>query len=356
MVKSKQDKSERVAPDPTADPRLAVQALLDNTSDQKQQQFYQHVLDTFDFQGHTEIQAKHLAKRTREGGLKWFDLAHYLKLRYEYVVELGLDQGPPLQILDIGCGPGHFGYVCQYFGHEFTGLDVPDADIYTDLTQLFGVKRIVEAVQPATPLPPTPKVDLVTAFHALFFRKKGKQLFTLAEWQFFMEDLITNHVKERGKIHFLLDNPQKCDGLHVTDQEFIDFMVAHEGEVHGRNVIFKDVSQCPTIWLDPVKLVNSGNAEAIADGIRVMVEVGRIQPAANLAIESRDILLHSRNPLFIRAGIRALLEAGESNAAYNLTRKAQDALCDPRLESILKIVRSYRTKSQPLEGTDSPAS
>ena len=92
----------------------------------------------------------------------------------------------------------------------------PTSNCLTISFEFWGWNAIGEPVQPATPLPVTPRCNYVTAFHAPFFKKRNKkQLFNLSEWEFFFEDLIRNHMAEHGKIYFLPDDV-KWDGLRIS--------------------------------------------------------------------------------------------------------------------------------------------
>ena len=52
--------------------------------------------------------------------------------------------GPaPFTILDFGCGPGYFLYLCRLFGHEGLGLDPDDEPFFRGTTKFFGVSRVV---------------------------------------------------------------------------------------------------------------------------------------------------------------------------------------------------------------------
>jgi SAM-dependent methyltransferase len=232
------------------DQKKIFQKLLNETKDIKERQFYEYMLDTFDFGKYEEIQAKYLPLKSESGALgsaKYLRLAHYMKLRYKYVIDLKLDSIQPLNILDIGCGPGHFGYICKYFGHKVIGLDLPDTTVYTDIIELLGMERICFAIRPDVPLIETRKFDYVTAFHALFFRVNNygerKKLFSLDNWKFFFTDLIKNHMADHGKIYLRLNNIREIEGLHFHDTEFINYIENNGGKVKGNHIIIEDISQ-----------------------------------------------------------------------------------------------------------------
>ena len=93
---------------------------------------------------------------------------------------LGLDKSPPLDILDIGIGPGYFLYVCQQLGHRCVGIDRPgDYPFWQAVRQWLGVRNVVEhTIEPHKLLPKTlGTFDLVTAFRAQFnYNDEAKRL------------------------------------------------------------------------------------------------------------------------------------------------------------------------------------
>ena len=46
------------------------------------------------------------------------DANYWVGVNVKRVQDLWLDRSPPLDILDLGCGPGYFLYLCRLFGHE----------------------------------------------------------------------------------------------------------------------------------------------------------------------------------------------------------------------------------------------
>src|SRR5260370_18075459 len=71
-------------------------------------------LDTLDFNG----------VRARDG---YRPNPRRIRKFIEIVQDLWLDRSPPLQILDLCFGSGHFIYIFRFFGHDGMGLDT-DAD------------------------------------------------------------------------------------------------------------------------------------------------------------------------------------------------------------------------------------
>jgi len=46
------------------------------------------------------------------------DADYWVGVNIKRVQDLWLDRSPPLHLLDLGCGPGYFLYLCGLFGHE----------------------------------------------------------------------------------------------------------------------------------------------------------------------------------------------------------------------------------------------
>jgi hypothetical protein len=89
--------------------------------------FPSHLLDGLDL---SELDAicRTSVKATRQK-LKFADLDKEMARAWKTATGLGLDQSPPIDILDLGLGAGYFLYVCQRLGHRVVGLDRPDLPV-----------------------------------------------------------------------------------------------------------------------------------------------------------------------------------------------------------------------------------
>ncbi len=143
------------------------------------------------------------------------------------VQDLWLDRSPTLDILDLGCGPGYFLYLCRIFGHKGLGLDPDDEPFFRGTTNFFGVSRVVARINAREPLPDLGKqFDLVTAhrvcFHRIARRENGEWLeWTEADWKFFIDDVRTRFLKPDGRL--LLEFNRRADGSSFFTPELRAF-------------------------------------------------------------------------------------------------------------------------------------
>jgi len=176
--------------------------------------------------------------------LKYSDLDHWLASSWKEVKRLGLDRSPPLDILDLGLGPGYLLFVCQQLGHRGVGLDVPGGSTFKQaLRKLLGIHRFVEiAVMPKTPLPALGRFDLVTAYRCQFnYNPSERSLWDIDEWAFFLDDLRDNILKPRGRFVLKLTRQQAKGraGLKRDDPLLVTFL-AKRGARESRRVLIFD--------------------------------------------------------------------------------------------------------------------
>lgn len=123
---------------------------------------------------------------------------------------LGLHKSKGLRILDIGTGPGMFPAICNWYGHEAIGTDVPTRHEsvvwFEGSTKLFDVE-----VVPLTIKSPEEgiqevggKWDLITGFLSNFdngWNDSGR--WETAEWETFIRNLMANSLQPGGRLAFL---------------------------------------------------------------------------------------------------------------------------------------------------------
>jgi hypothetical protein len=80
-------------------------------------------------------------------------------------------------------------------GHDVLGLDTGEHALYGELTELFGVPRIVWRIKPFEPLPDLGRrFDWITAFSIAFDTvQDGEERWGPSEWNFLLEDLRDRH-------------------------------------------------------------------------------------------------------------------------------------------------------------------
>jgi SAM-dependent methyltransferase len=180
--------------------------------------FPSHLLDGLDL---SELDAicRNSVKATRQK-LKFADLDKEMTRAWKTAKGLGLDQSPPLDVLDIGLGAGYFLYVCQRLGHRVVGLDRPDLPVWPQICGWLGVKPIIEhTIEPYTQLPDMGRrFDLITAFACPFnYLELEHRLWTIAEWSFFFDDLRDHALKRNGR--FVLRLRKEIRGLELQPRD-----------------------------------------------------------------------------------------------------------------------------------------
>jgi SAM-dependent methyltransferase len=182
-----------------------------------------------------EIQARY--REVRRGFAKYTDVDHYLRLNRERVQDLQLHRVAQQRVLDLGCGGGFFLYILKRLGHDVLGLDTGEHALYGELTELFGVPRIVWRIKPFEPLSDLGRrFDWITAFSIAFDTvQDGEERWGPREWNFLLEDLVDRHVAPGGKMFFAL-NPG-ASGTYGTPQ-LREFFLARGAAVERERIFF----------------------------------------------------------------------------------------------------------------------
>ncbi len=163
--------------------------------------FFEWALASLDADAYADIQDRYIsaARNGRGHAVKFLNLPYYARHKINQLHRINIQGMPPSRILDVGCGPGHAHLVGRHFGHEVFGIDIPlSADhIYNALCDFFAAAKTEHRVEPRQILPRFPggRFDLVTIL-ILNIGPWGE-----AEWQFFIEDLQANQLKEGGAIY-----------------------------------------------------------------------------------------------------------------------------------------------------------
>ena len=79
------------------------------------------------------------------------ELRRLLQQNLRLVDHLGLYGRPPMDILDLGCGPGYFMKICEMLGHRVSGLDIDTSEMFRELIRLQKLRRFIIRIEAFTP-------------------------------------------------------------------------------------------------------------------------------------------------------------------------------------------------------------
>ena len=185
-----------------------------------------------------------LAKAFENAGSerKYLDARKWLERKLDAALTLRLDQGPPMNILDLGTGGGHFPYVARFFGHRVWALDLPGLPLYDALCAWIAVEKRGFRIEAQQPLPDLGmRFDLVTAFMIGFNTKRDGTLFTVGDWDWFLNDVRNNQLKADG--HLLLKMIRQADrkGPKYGDPDLMELFASRGGRFQekGRYAFFE---------------------------------------------------------------------------------------------------------------------
>ncbi|MDQ6654424.1 MAG: class I SAM-dependent methyltransferase [Verrucomicrobiota bacterium] len=171
---------------------------------------------------------------------KYVDVERWLRLNLRRAHDLGLTRTPrgrSLNILDLGSGGGFFLLVCKLRGHRGIGLDLARPPLYGELFNLFGLRRVISAIEAFKPLPESAAAhgpfDLVTAFSVCFNGQHTPELWGSREWDFLLDDLQQRFLLPGGRVYLDL-NPEK-DGSFFTP-ELRAYFLARGAEIDRSKV------------------------------------------------------------------------------------------------------------------------
>src|SRR5512147_2157878 len=89
--------------------------------------------------------AQHAHKRKLDHDMKYTEYERWIARAWKDARHLGFHRQKPIDILDIGNGPGYFPYVCRKLGHRCMGLDRPGFFPFWDrLHRWLGLHEVVE--------------------------------------------------------------------------------------------------------------------------------------------------------------------------------------------------------------------
>lgn len=172
-----------------------------------------------------------------------FENAEYwVGVNVRRVQDLWLDRTPPLRILDLGCGPGYFLYICAMFGHSGIGLDQDEEPLFRAMTEFFKVRRVISRIDRQVPLPDFgEKFDLVTAHRVCFHRLNRSpngdwNEWNPTDWRFFIDDIRSRFLNPAGRL-FLEFNPRR-DGSSFFTSELRQCFLAEGARIFRSKALF----------------------------------------------------------------------------------------------------------------------
>jgi hypothetical protein len=164
--------------------------------------------------------------------LKYLNAVYWIEAKLRAAWHLGLHKSPPVNVLDIGTGCGHFAFVCRCFGHECLGTDLPDREDFTILQMfkaichLLGVPRVEHEIHAREPLPSFGrKFEVTVALMANFSVYADGEPWHVEDWRFFLSDLRDTTLAKEGVIYMSI-------GRHRLSEEAWDYLVSVADWVH----------------------------------------------------------------------------------------------------------------------------
>jgi SAM-dependent methyltransferase len=200
------------------------------------------VIQTIDLVEFEQIRQRYAVANPGADWPKYLDLDRWIEINIRRIREIELDLSRPKHILDVGCGVGYFLYIAQLLGHRGIGLDMDRLAMFREITQLLGVRRVVQRIEAFRPLPDFgQKFDLITAFMICFNNHKMPDLWKVPEWEFFLDDL-SKYLRPRGRVWLELN--QEYDGTFYTP-ELKEYFQKRGARIVEHKIIFNASLRAP---------------------------------------------------------------------------------------------------------------
>ncbi len=199
------------------------------------------IIRTIDRERFEEIRARHGMEDPGEEPPKYLDLPVWIEANLKRIRDLELDLGRRQRVLDIGSGTGYFLYICSLLGHDAVGIDLDEMPMFNEMITLLGVDRRIWRIEAFVPLPDLGRFDVVTAYQICFNGHKSDQLWGVAEWEFFLNDLST-HLTPRGRVW--LEFNREFDGTCFST-ELERYFESRGAEVTSNRVVFNATLRAP---------------------------------------------------------------------------------------------------------------
>ncbi len=167
---------------------------------------------------------------------KYLDVNKWLTLNIRYAHEYGLVAKPPKHVLDLGCGGGYFLVVCRHLGAKVVGIDLNKDLVLNEMVAAFNLRRVVWHIRAFVTLPKfRRKFDLITAFMICFNFPTNRPAWGVAEWDFFLNDLIPR-LRSGGRVILGL-NRDLVDGT-LYDDTLKAYFEKRGAAINGKRVVF----------------------------------------------------------------------------------------------------------------------
>jgi len=146
---------------------------------------------------------------------KYADFPYWAYLSVLTAQWLGLDRSEPLDILDIGMGPGSFVMVARSMGHRAVGTDVSDP-WYEELCTLAGSERVIAPVERGKPYTPLDRrFDLITIMLPAFHRRRvnrKREYWSVEDWRVLLSGLTRDVLMPEGAIFIMMPLDKDDEG------------------------------------------------------------------------------------------------------------------------------------------------
>jgi SAM-dependent methyltransferase len=193
------------------------------------------VIETIDPVAFEQIRQRYAGSNPTEDWRKYLDLDRWITINIRRIRDIELDLARRKRILDLGCGAGYFLYIAQLLGHRGFGLDLDRIPMFAEITSLLGVHRVIQRIRAFHPLADLGgKFDLITAFMICFNSHRRPNLWGVAEWNFFLDD-IAKHLAPRGRVWLELN--RESDGTLYTP-ELKEFFQKRGATIDEHKIMF----------------------------------------------------------------------------------------------------------------------
>jgi SAM-dependent methyltransferase len=195
----------------------------------------ERVIETIDPVAFEQIRRRYAVNKPTDDWRKYLDLDRWITINIRRIRDIELDLARRKRILDLGCGAGYFLYIAQLLGHSGFGLDLDRIPMFAEITSLLGVRRVIQRIRAFRALPDLGgKFDLITAFMICFNSHRRPNLWGVAEWNFFLDD-IAKHLAPRGRVWLELN--RESDGTLYTP-ELKEFFQKRGATIDEHKIMF----------------------------------------------------------------------------------------------------------------------